>query len=192
MSHGNPKPKLLLFVLLIFAAPLGAQDKSIDLQHSLITVQVGKSGFLSVAGHEHRVDAPIASGTLNDADNPRIEFRVEASKMQVQPDSGDDRKNQAEIQRTMQEKVLESAKYPEITFRSSGVEKVGSAEWNVKGTLSLHGVTKPIEVSVKKEGGAYGGSAVIKQTDFGIQPISVGGVVKVKNELRIDFRIAAN
>jgi hypothetical protein len=56
----------------------------------------------------------------------------------------------------------------------------------------LHGVTKPIEVSVKKDAGAYSGSAVIKQTDFGIQPISVGGVVKVKNELRIVFRIETN
>jgi hypothetical protein len=32
---------------------------------------------------------------------------------------------------------------------------------------------------------------VIKQTDFGITPISVGGVVNVKNELNITFTMAA-
>ena len=30
----------------------------------------------------------------------------------------------------------------------------------------------------------------IKQTDFGITPISIGGVVKVKDELNITFTIA--
>ena len=35
------------------------------------------------------------------------------------------------------------------------------------------------------------GKFVIKQTDFGITPISVGGVVKVKNELNITFTIVA-
>ena len=35
------------------------------------------------------------------------------------------------------------------------------------------------------------GKFVIKQTDYGITPISVGGVVKVKNELNITFTVAA-
>ncbi|HZW81706.1 MAG TPA: hypothetical protein VFF50_14625 [Candidatus Deferrimicrobiaceae bacterium] len=36
--------------------------------------------------------------------------------------------------------------------------------------------------------GAYTGYAKIKQTDFGMNPVSVaGGVVKVKNELEIYF-----
>jgi hypothetical protein len=35
------------------------------------------------------------------------------------------------------------------------------------------------------------GKFVIKQTDYGITPISIGGVVKVKNELNISFTIAA-
>jgi hypothetical protein len=41
-----------------------------------------------------------------------------------------------------------------------------------------------------REGGAYVGTVRIKQTDFGIQPIKVGGgVVKVKDELEIAFRV---
>ena len=35
------------------------------------------------------------------------------------------------------------------------------------------------------------GKFTIKQTDFGIKPISIGGVVKVKDELNITFTIAA-
>jgi hypothetical protein len=35
------------------------------------------------------------------------------------------------------------------------------------------------------------GRFAIRQTDFGIKPISVGGVVKVKDELTIIFTIVA-
>jgi hypothetical protein len=41
---------------------------------------------------------------------------------------------------------------------------------------------------VRSEDGAYTGRSKIKQTDFGISPVSgAGGVVKVKNELEIQF-----
>jgi polyisoprenoid-binding protein YceI len=180
-------------ILLTTVVTLVAQDrgdKPIDVQNSTITVHVGKSGVFSAAGHEHWVNAPIASGVLNDSEKPRVEFRVLATKLEVKPDPKD-KKHQAEIQQTMQEKVLESAKYPEITFKSSGVERGSEGSWIVKGALTLHGVTKPVAVNVKKEGGVYTGSAVIKQTDFEIKPISVGGMVKVKNELGITFQIVS-
>lgn len=36
----------------------------------------------------------------------------------------------------------------------------------------------------------YRGSATIKQADFGIKPISIGGgTIKVKDEVKIDFDI---
>jgi hypothetical protein len=47
-----------------------------------------------------------------------------------------------------------------------------------------------VHVEVKRSSDAYTGRASIKQTDFGIKPVSVaGGVVKVKNELDIEFQI---
>jgi hypothetical protein len=51
-------------------------------------------------------------------------------------------------------------------------------------------VTKPISMAVKHSGGAYTVHTVLKQTDFGIKPISIGGgMVKIKNEVEIDFQI---
>ena len=139
-----------IVVLLALAISAKAQDRTIDVKRSAVTVHVGKSGVFSIAGHEHIVDAPIASGTLNPSDAAlRVEFRVEAAKLQLRAE-GDDKKNAAEIQQTMQDKVLESAKYPEIAFRSSSIEKSGDDAWRVKGTLTLHGVAKPIELSVKR------------------------------------------
>ena len=58
----------------------------------------------------------------------------------------------------------------------------------MEGTLTLHGVSKPVSVSVKREGESYTGHTVIKQTNFGIKPISAaGGTIKIKDPVDIDF-----
>jgi hypothetical protein len=60
----------------------------------------------------------------------------------------------------------------------------------VTGDLTLHGVTRSLTFPVTRREGHYRGTVSIRQRDFGIQPISiVGGTVKVKDELRIEFDI---
>jgi polyisoprenoid-binding protein YceI len=95
---------------------------------------------------------------------------------------------QAEVQHTMHTKVLQSESYPLISFHSVKIQKTGADQWIVSGDLTLHGQTKPIQADVQIGDGAYTGHAKIKQTDFGMNSVSVaGGVVKVKNELEIYF-----
>jgi polyisoprenoid-binding protein YceI len=90
----------------------------------------------------------------------------------------------------MQTKVLESARYPEIVFQSTRVERSGRDSWKVNGNLTLHGITKPLTLDVLRENSGYVGTVRIKQTEFGIQPIRVGGgLVTVKNELDIRFEV---
>ncbi len=184
---------LALCTALVAAAPVVAQEKAIDTQRSTITIHVGKSGLLSAAAHDHTVSAPISAGALQESDtNSRIQFRVETAKMTVQPDPKIDEKDHATIQTHMEELVLETKKYPEIAFRSTRIQKVAGGEWKVDGDLSLHGVTKAVNLTVKKTGESYITHTVLKQTDFGIKPISIGGgMIKVKNELEIDFKIVA-
>jgi polyisoprenoid-binding protein YceI len=177
---------------MVAAAPVVAQDRLIDTQRSTITVHVGKSGLLSAAAHEHTVNAPISSGTILESGSPHIEFRVESAKMTVRPDPKVDAKDQATIQTHMQEMVLETKKFAEITFRSSRVQKQAGGQWKVDGDLSLHGVTKAVSLIVTQTGQSYATHTLLKQTDFGIKPISIGGgMIKVKNELEIDFQIFA-
>ena len=169
-----------------------AQEKAVDTQRSTITIHVGKSGLLSAAAHDHTVNAPISSGTILESGDPRIEFRVETAKMTVKPDPKIDAKDEATIQKHMEEMVLETKKFPEIAFRSSRVQKLTDGQWKVDGDLSLHGVSKAVSLTVKQTGESYTTHTVLKQTDFGIAPISIGGgVIKVKNEVEIDFQIFA-
>ena len=86
--------------------------------------------------------------------------------------------------------VLDTQRYPEIVFRSTGANPAGQAVWKVQGNLTLHGQTRPVEVEVHEAGGHYDGSASFKQTEFGIKPVKVaGGTIRVKDEVRIEFQI---
>ena len=182
---------------LMAALPLLAQDKTqervLDTQRSTITIHVGKSGLFSAAAHEHTINAPISSGTVRESTSPHIEFTVETAKMTVKPDPRIDAKDQATIQTHMEEMTLETKKFPEITFRSSRIERIAEGQWKVDGDLSLHGVTKPVSLTVKQTGDSWTTHTVLKQTDFGIKPISIGGgMIKVKNEVEIGFQIFAH
>src|ERR1700733_14848679 len=183
---------ILVGAALLVALPLFAQDKSreraLDTQRSTITIHVGKSGLLSTAAHDHTISAPVSSGTILESGAPHIEFRVETAKMTVKPDPKIDAKDQATIQTHMEEMTLETKTFPEITFRSSRAQKLADGQWKVDGDLSLHGVTKAVSLTVKQAGQSYATHTVLKQTDFGIKPISIGGgMIKVKNEVNIDF-----
>src|SRR5258708_34412416 len=107
--------------------------------------------------------------------------------MAAKSDPKVDEKTRLQVQKDMEELTLDPVRYPEIAFESSHVEKIAEGEWKVDGTLSLHGVTRPVSVIVRRSGDAYAGHVTIKQTDFGIKPASVaGGTIKVKNECDID------
>jgi polyisoprenoid-binding protein YceI len=167
-----------------------AQEKAIDTQRSTITIHVGKAGLLSAAAHEHWVSAPIASGVIDEGGAARVEFRVLSASMMVKPDPKVDPRTHDQIQKDMEDMTLDTARYPEIAFSSTHVEKVAESQFKVDGVLTLHGASKPVTVYVRHEGDSYIGRSVIKQTDFGIKPISIGGgMIKIKDPIDIDFVI---
>jgi polyisoprenoid-binding protein YceI len=188
MRHESPVTRLCVASIALMAAA-AAQDTPIDVQRSTVTIHAGRAGLLSAAGHDHFISAPIASGTMRESP-PHVEFTVDTRKMMVKPDPKVDPKTQAQIQKDMEEMTLETAQFPEIRFRSSRIDKMAEGQWKVEGDLSLHGVTKSVSLIVKRAGDAYTAHTILKQTDFGIKPVTVGGgMVKVKNEVEIDFQI---
>jgi polyisoprenoid-binding protein YceI len=44
---------------------------------------------------------------------------------------------------------FDAEKFPAMTFKSAGVEKLGGGEYNVTGDLTIHGVTKPVAFAVE-------------------------------------------
>jgi polyisoprenoid-binding protein YceI len=177
---------LVLCIAFLGSVSVFGKDKPIDPEHSSFTIHVGKSGLFSVAGHDHEVVAPIAEGIVDDSEPGHVWLRIEAAKLTVLPEQ-----DQAEVQSTMQSQVLQSKSFPEIRFESTSIAKVGDGKWASTGNLTLHGQTEVITVQVQRENEGYTGRTQIKQTQFGIQPVSAaGGAIKVKDELQIEFFIA--
>jgi len=177
-------------IVLLSATLSAAPDKDIDTTKSVLVIHVGKTGLFSALGHEHWVDARISHGQFSEGASAYVEFSVDARKLTVRSDENTSAKDRAKIQETMQTTVLESDKFPEIHFRSASVTPDGGQAWKVTGALTLHGVNKVVLVKIRRDGETYTGSARLKQSDFGIRPVTVaGGVVKVKDELDISFTI---
>lgn len=177
----------------LLSVPLWVVDassqKAIDTERSVLTVRVYKAGAFSAFGHEHAIRAPIQNGSF-DEDKRRVEFVVDARALRV-VDSGVSDKDRADIQNTMLgPKVLDSAQFHEIRFHSTEVSGSGENRWTVHGDLTLHGQTHPVTVDVSRQEERYRGSVRLRQSEFGITPVTVaGGTIKVKDEIRVEFEI---
>ncbi|MFZ0287058.1 MAG: YceI family protein [Terriglobales bacterium] len=177
-----------IFVCL-FAGTCLAVSSPVDAEHSTVTVRVFKEGLFSRFAHNHVIAAPILSGGVNAA-SLSVEIHFDARKLQVL-DPGASVADRAKVQETMLgEKVLDAARFPEVSFVSRSVKPTGADSYGIEGELTLHGVTRPLMLAVSLQNGHYRGSAELKQTEFGITPISLfGGSVKVKDAVEISFDI---
>ena len=188
------RPSIALALATVAAtAALGAQSRPLDTDRSTLTVFVYKSGLFSAFADDHIIRAPIASGSISD-DSPRaVEVVVRSASLQVlDPKLAADKRSEVQT-RMLGPEVLDTEKYPDITFTSTSIEAAGADRWTVTGRLSIHGKTHPTTFPVARQDGRYRGTVVVKQRDFEIQPISIaGGAVKVKDELKVEFDIVAS
>jgi polyisoprenoid-binding protein YceI len=184
--------KKLFAIVLLLAGVSSARAADIDIANSKITVFVEKSGVFSAFAHNHTIAAPLASGHL-DVQKRTVELNFRTQEMKIL-DPGVSASEIADIDRTMKgDKVLDAGRFPEIAFASTSVESSDPQRYRVRGNLTLHGVTRPVELTVTFSEGRYTGKVRLKQTDFGITPVKIaGGAVKVKDAIEIAFDIATS
>ncbi len=90
--------------------------------------------------------------------------------------------------------VLEALKFPNVTFSASSIQESGS-ELLVKGNLSFHGVTKPLELKVQqaisKTSIKISGDFAINMTDFNVDPPGLMGL-KTEEKIALKFVMVFN
>lgn len=196
---------VLAVVCLAVSLSAAAEERRyvVDAERSLVTIAVGKSGLFSFAGHPHEVVAPSVTGEVianpEDLGRSSVRLSFDAAALRVtgkgEP-AGDVPKVQANM---IGAKVLDAVRFPTVSFGSGGVSgrAAGTGAWDlsVEGDFALHGVSKRLKLPLRVEIGGdtltASGTAVLRQTDFGIKPMSVAGVVNVKDELTVSYRIVA-
>lgn len=186
------------------ALPALGQTYAVDSDGSQVLIHVGKTGLASFAGHEHDVAARSLHGKViadrEDISRSSVDVVFEASDLKV-VGKGEPPEDVPKVQSEMQgPKVLYLARFPTIRFRSRSVAgsqlSPGVYDLKVTGEISLRGRTKiitvPLKVEIRGNTVTARGKTILKQTDFGIEPISAGGgLVKVEDELRVEFEILA-
>lgn len=193
MIFHRPIIRFAVTVLVFFSSAIlsvsQSTSKDIDVEHSRMTIHVAKSGLFSFAADNHEIQAPISSGTVNEA-GKTVELKVKSAQLKVLDPQLSEAKRAQVQQEMIGTNVLDANRFPEISFHSTQVSEEKSSTWRVTGDLTLHGQTRSITLHVNGGAGHYHGTVTLKQSDYGITPISLaGGTVKVKDELAIDFDI---
>lgn len=181
-----------------------ARTYKIVAAESHLSVFVAKAGLFSAFAHDHNIGVKLFSGSVtvpeSGAAGGALTLDIEAKSLSVLDQQVSD-KDRAEIANSMHSAVLESEKYPKISFKSasvSGLKQTGEQGYGftVNGDLTLHGATRriavPVSATITPQQLRASGKYTLRQTDFGIKPYSAaGGAVKVKDEVVVNFSIVA-
>ncbi len=181
-----------------FETPLLTMRYEIDSGRSKFMVHAYRGGLAWFKGHDHLIAARDFSGVaeLNlDALNPAsLQMTIRSASLEETSDVFTTQQKGI-INKELEEIVLETAKYPDITFKSSDVKgslKNGQFEIRIGGEITLHGVTRHIVIpaTVSVEGGSLHakGEFDLDRTKFNVNATSAfHGWVRVKHKLKFTF-----
>jgi polyisoprenoid-binding protein YceI len=187
------------------AAPAAGDSSApyqIDAKRSRFIVETQTSGLSTMFAHDHRIEVREFSGKASFVrDKPKSgSLQLTALAKSLVLIGEDNLGARQAIESTLREDVLETSKYPEITFKTKSVtsSRRGDGTYDVRltGELNLHGVKRQITVParVSLEPGTLHAIGVqeLKQTDFNITPFSfANGTVGIKDTVTISFDIVA-
>jgi polyisoprenoid-binding protein YceI len=161
-------------------------------ENGTLAVRTGRSGAAAKAGHDLLIHVTAWQATLEVGEDPAatsIVLDADATSLRVREGTGgmkalgDDDK--ASIEQTIDDDVL---KGQGIEFRSTVVQTAADgSRLSVQGELTLVGKARPIafDLAVSADG-KLSGSAVVKQTDWGITPYSaLFGALKVADQVEV-------
>ena len=163
-----------------------------------------RGGLLWFKGHEHLVAAREFSGeaqiTIDQITPASLQLIVKADSLAETSAAFTEPQKQI-INKELREIVFEPEKYPEIVFKSTGVtgKLLGNGQYDLKirGDLTLHGVTRQIEIPAKITLTGNDLRAVgefsIDRSDFKVKATSAfHGMVRVRNKVKFTFDIVGH
>jgi polyisoprenoid-binding protein YceI len=186
------------------ASPLASARYAIDAAQSRFMVRAFAGGLLFIKGHDHLMAIRDFTGeaqlTLNSISPASLEFTVRADSLAETRDVFTEQQKQI-INKEVRELVLETAKYPTITFKSTDVKGKlvarGKYQARIGGDLTLHGVTRhieiPAQVSLSGKDLRASGEFTINRGDYKVNATSaLHGTIRVRDKLKFTFDIVAH
>jgi len=160
-------------------------------------------GLLSAFGHDPTIATRDLQGEVSftpgvkSFEYSRLQLHIRSDSLEVVDEISE--KDREEMHRKMYNEVLQTDRFPEITYECSRVTGSGSGDryWvTLNGELTLRGVTRPVPVTARvlmnENSLRASGEFSLRQSDFGITPVTAAaGAIRLKDELKLNFDIVA-
>jgi len=116
-----------------------------DPAHSQLVFTVAHMGISDVSGTFNDLQATISTSKTNLSD-ASIELTAKVASIDTRVEQRDTHLRSADF--------LDAEKYPEISFKSTGIKPAGKNRYKLSGDLTLHGVTRPVTLDLLYRGTA--------------------------------------
>lgn len=176
----------------------------IDAPRSKFMARAFSGGLLWFKGHDHHLAAREFSGNVEitpESITPASLHLVVKAASLVETGEAFTEPQKQIINKELHEIVLHPDQYPDITFRSTSVSakpaKGGGYEVEIDGDITLHGVTRridiPARVTLQGDDLRAVGEFSIDRGDFNVKATSAfHGLVRVRDRVKFTFDIVAH
>ncbi len=154
-------------------APVPAGAYSLDKAHGSLLFRVSHLSFSHYTARFSKFDAQLQFDPANPA--------ASSLKVTIDPKSiSADGAPEGFMATLAGPEWLDAAKYPEMTYRSTKVERTETNGLRINGQLTLHGVTKPVTLTGTYNGGyaghpfdphariGFSAKGTLKRSEFGV------------------------
>lgn len=179
---------LTLFTVSVFAQKVLVNDPA----HSRIQFSVIHLTVADITGNFDTANLTINVDEKNFV-NSTLQFEVDVNSINTHIEARDNHLRSADF--------FDVATYPKMTFTSTSVAKGNQKNYyNVKGNLTMHGVTKPVSVVLvyrgstinqmnKKQTHGYQVLATINRSDFNVGPNFPEAMISDQVRIKGDFEL---
>jgi polyisoprenoid-binding protein YceI len=169
-------------------------EYKLDLAHTRVGFSARHAMVSKVRGQFNQFDGSL----YLDGDNPansHVELTIQAESI--------DTRNPDRDNHLRSNDFLAMKEYPEITFRSTQVEKLDAGHFRVTGDLTIRGITKAVGVDFEFSGTVvdpwgntrvgFDGGTTINRKDWGVSWNAAldGGGVMVSDKINLEFEVEA-
>lgn len=185
---------LVAALLAALSSPARAATWEIDAAHSNVGFVVKHLVIAKVRGNFKAYAGKVVVDE-KDPSKSSVIVTIDAASIDTDNTKRDDHLRGADF--------FDVAKWKEITFKSTAVEKLSDGKLKITGDLTMHGVTRPVvldaegpSAELKDPGGnphiAFSATTTIKRADFGLtwnRAIEGGSVVGEDVKIELDLEL---
>lgn len=172
----------------------GKAQWTIDAGHSHVEFSIRHLMITTVKGNFGEVEGTIV-GNPEDMSDATVEVTIDVSSISTRDDKRDEHLRSADF--------FEVEKFPNMTFKSTGVNKTGEGTYDLTGDLTIRDQTHPVTLKTEFTGSAvdpwgnekagFAATGKIDRKQFGLEwnaALETGGVM-VGDEVTISIEVQA-